>query len=380
MRTNGTIATLALAALLVLTGGCARGIEAIRVLQDIAAGTGPSVLKNDTPAPRRDAIAYRIDDRDYLADLYLPGGDEPAKAALVLVPGVAPAGRDDPRLVAFASTLARARFAVLVPDMPNLKAQRITRADISHIGDAVRYLADRPMPAGPRPLGIAAISYAVGPALMAALEARPPGRVNFVLGIGGYHDSRQVITFFTTGYFRERDDAPWRHATPNVFGKWVFVLSNAHRIEDSHDRALLRAMARRKLARRGAPIADLAGALGPEGKAVHALVVNQSPERVPALVALLPAKVRREIEALDPSRRDLRALETRLILVHGRDDSIVPYTESARLAAAVPKGKARLYLVDNLMHADIKAPGLWDAITLWRAVLDLLRERDGVAG
>jgi pimeloyl-ACP methyl ester carboxylesterase len=378
MRTNSTLAALGLAALLALTGGCAREIEAIRVLQDISAGAGPSSLKRHTDAPRREAIAYRAGGRDYLADLYRPGGGEKARAALVLVPGVAPAGRDDPRLVAFANTLARARFAVLVPDMPNLKAQRITAADIRHIGDAASYLAERKGPRGPRPLGIAAISYAVGPALMAALAAAP-GRVSFVVGIGGYHDSLQVITFFTTGNYRQRDETPWRHAEPNAFGKWVFVLGNAHRIEDAHDRALLRAMARRKLDDRGAPIGDLAGALGPEGASVHALVVNTSPERVPALVALLPAGVRREIEALDPSRRDLRSMGTRLILVHGRDDAIVPFTESQRLAAAARPGKARLYLVDNLMHADMAAPGIWDAFTLWRAVRSLLRERDGVA-
>lgn len=384
VRAEVTLRAVVLAGLFVavtLLGGCGwRGFEAIHVLNDIAAGAGPSRLKRTTPEPRRTAIGYRAGGRDYLADVYLPGGGEAALASLLLVPGIAPRGRDDPRLVAFAETLARARFRVLVPDMPNLRAQRITPADIRHIGDGIDYLAASPIASPPAPIGIAAVSYAVGPALLAALEAEPPGRVAFLLAIGGYYDSVDVITFFTTGYYRERADGKLLLGRPNAFGKWVFVIANAHRLEDAHDRALLRQMARRRLDDNAAPIDDLAGALGPEGRAVYALMVNTAPDRVKALVAQLPAGVRRDIEALDISRRDLGRLKTRLILVHGRDDAVIPYTESLHLAAAAPAGGASLTIVGDLMHADLGGIGLWDAFRLWRAVLRLLRERDGVAG
>ncbi|MCH8037952.1 MAG: hypothetical protein IIC53_12645 [Proteobacteria bacterium] len=70
-----------------------RTIESWRVLKDIAAGAGPSTLKEVTPAPTRQAIAYRVRDRAYAGDLYRPG--EAAKAALVLVPGAARAGARD---------------------------------------------------------------------------------------------------------------------------------------------------------------------------------------------------------------------------------------------------------------------------------------------
>jgi len=46
-------------------------------------------------------------------DLYLPAGK--ARAAMVLVPGAAVMGRDEPRLKALARTFARASIAVLVP-------------------------------------------------------------------------------------------------------------------------------------------------------------------------------------------------------------------------------------------------------------------------
>src|SRR5687767_6935065 len=110
-------APFTLLCLLALTG-CAlsRNYEAALALADVAAGTGPSRLKEITAEPRRSEVMFRQGQRDYSADLYLPVGEE-VKAAIVLVPGAVPEGKDDERLVAFAKTLARLRFAVLAPEL-----------------------------------------------------------------------------------------------------------------------------------------------------------------------------------------------------------------------------------------------------------------------
>jgi len=106
----------------------------MRVLADVAAGDQPSRLKARTPEPRRLALAG-AGPEGLLGDLYWPG--EPAAAAIVLVPGAVEQGKDDPRLVAFAMTIARARFAVLVPEIPNLRTQRLSPDDARPIAAAI---------------------------------------------------------------------------------------------------------------------------------------------------------------------------------------------------------------------------------------------------
>ena len=363
-------------------GGCApwRAIEAVEVLGDIAAGSKPSRLKRITPKPRRGPVAYVVAGRRRQGDLYRPG--ESAKAALVLVPGIARAGKDDPRLVALANTLARARFTVLVPDIENLRALRVSPADAVAIADAIHYLAGDTPQVGrggrgePATVGLIAISYAAGPALLAALRPDTRRRVRFVFIVGGYYDSEAVLTFFTTGYYRDEPGEKWRHRTANAYGKWVFVKSNAGRISDPGDGAVLERMAERKMGNLEADITDLVAALGAEGRAVYALLANSDPDRVPALIAALPEGVRADIAALDLKRQDLSKLSARLILVHGRDDAIIPYSESKALAAAAPVEKAALYVVDSLAHVDLGAAGLIDTLILWRAAYRLLSERE----
>ena len=365
------LAFLALASLVACAP--ARGLEAWRLLNDLSAGTGPSALKEATLTPRRAAISYRVEGRARTADLYLPA--EPAEAALVLVPGAAPEGKDDPRLVATAQSLARVRFLVLVPEIPNLRALKVRPEDAHAIADALRHLAMRDDVPGER-FGLVAISYAAGPAVLAALEPDVRARVRFLAAIGGYYDIEALVTFFTTGHYRAGPDGPWLSATPNPYGRWIFLRSNAERMESPRDRALLNAMAQRKLDDLTAPVDDLVARLGPEGHSVHALLTNTDPEAVPSLIAKLPSAIQDDLRALDLKTRDLSGLRAEAILIHGRDDAVISFTESQSLAAAIGPGRAKLVLVDNLAHVDLGPAGLTDSVRLWRAAYRILTLRD----
>ena len=118
--------------------------------------------------------------------------------------------------------------------------------------------------------------------------------------------------------------------------------------------------------------------LGPEGRAVHALLDNDDPEAVPELIAVLPAAIRAEIAALDLKRRDLSRLAADSVLIHGEDDPIIPETESQALARALPEGRVRLYLASNLMHADLTSGGTADGLALLPAAYRVLALRDEI--
>lgn len=349
-----------------------RAIEAVGALRDIAArgeraATDPSVVRRP--------VGYAVEGRARSGDLY---HGEDVRAGLVLVPGAAEAGKDDPRLVAFARSLARARFAVLVPDIASVRALRVGPEDIRDVADAIHYLSERT--AGPEPerVGVTGISYAAGPAILAAMRPETRERVAFVLAIGGYYDLDAAITFFTTGHYRAPGETEWRRRRPNAYGKWVFVRSNAERLDDPGDRMTVAAMAERKLDDLDAPIGDLVARLGPEGRSVHALVTNRDPGRVPDLIAALPEAVRADMAALDIERHGLARLEATLFLVHGRDDPIIPHTESVAMANAAGEEKARLFVVDSMGHTDPGAMGLLDGFKLWCAIYRIHARRDAM--
>jgi hypothetical protein len=100
----------------------------------------------------------------------------------------------------------------------------------------------------------------------------------------------------------------------------------------------------------------------------------------------LPPASRETIGALTLHDEKLEALSARLILVHGRNDHLIPYTETLALARAVEPGRAHVFILHRVLgHVDLDLSGLlsaqlWteelpDAAKLVRATSLLLRER-----
>ncbi len=225
------------------------------------------------------------------------------------------------------------------------------------------------------PLGVAAISYAVGPAVIAMLEDDLTMRVAFLVSIGGYHDITAAIRFITTGAFRPIGDSREFRREPNGYGRWAFLQANAGRLDRAADARLLQEIARRRFRDADADIASLSAALGPQGRAVLAVVDNRDPDAVAALIAALPQQVRREIDGLNLAFYDLAKLRGHLILVHGRGDPMVPYSESQSLAASASGARVSLFLVDDIGHVEFNAVTLENAWTMGRAIVALLGER-----
>ena len=259
-------------------------------------------------------------------DLWHPGGREHGPwPGLVLVHGLTPDGKRDARLAWTADRLARAGFAVAVPELPALRAQRLRPDDALIVRDTLD--APRRPPVGAAgPVAVIAVSVGLGPVALALDDPALAERVRVVLALGGYADARELIRYFTTGAYafgategrRGRGSGP-RRSVPRPEPR-----PSARRAGPRRRRgALLEGRPRRPDA-------------GPGARAVLALLQNRDPARVDALLDALPAETRALLETLSPARH-LGRTRARLLLVHGRDDPAIPFTESLRLAAAAPE-------------------------------------------
>jgi fermentation-respiration switch protein FrsA (DUF1100 family) len=346
--------------------------EAIRVLADIDAGPAPTELKAMTPPPSRHTLTVDTASSRWQADLYEPR--VPARASMLLVPGLSPSGKDDPRLVAFANTLGRAGFTVLVPQPPNHRTLRVSADNATLVSEAVDWFTSH---SPDLPLGIFAVLFAVGPSILALTRPATGNRVDFVVAAGGYYDINAAITFFTTGRYRDFSTGAMQWRAPDNRGKWAFVAGNLNRLAPPRDRTTLAAMAWRRANDPGADLADLAATLGPEGAIVFRLLNDPAPEHVPELLAALPETARRDLMMLDLSRLPLARLTSRFILIHGHDDPVVPASQSEALAAALPADRVELFLLDRFNHIDPQAAGWRDRLRLVSVVEAVLAQRIG---
>ena len=259
------------------------------------------------------------------ADRFVPTGLARGRP-LVLVHGLAPAGKDDPRVRGAAALLARAGFDVVVPTIPGLTRGRLRLDDVAPV---VAALAARDAPTA-----VVGVSVGSGPALLAAADPRVADRVRVVLSLGGYASARELVRYHLSGSYAF--GATRGRVTPDPRLVEPFLRANAELLD--------------------------AAALG--------LLRTRDPARIDALLDALPPATARLLDALSPVRAVAR-VRARLVLVHGRADPAVPYTESLRLAAARP-ARTRVVLVGLLDHVEgAGAAGLAELLTLWSVMYAL---------
>jgi len=96
-----------------------------------------------------------------------------------------------------------------------------------------------------------------------------------------------------------------------------------------------------------ADLSTLAGRLGPEGQSVYRLLTNADPDRTLELISDLPGETVATIDALTLADKELRGFPARLILVHGKSDALIPFTESIALARAAAPSRSRVIIVNH---------------------------------
>jgi hypothetical protein len=272
----------------------------------------------------------------------------------VLVHGLSPAGRHHPDLVRLARLLARHRCLVLVPQFESMVAFRLSGHEIEEVAAALGALAARGAGAG-----VVGFSFGAGPALLAAAEIPD---LRLTASFGGYADLTDVIAYVTTGVhtFGGR-----RYVQPQEeYNRWKLLALLVGFAEDEHDRRRLDGVARRKLADPGADTRALEAGLGPEGRAILALVQNRREDRVAPLLAALPAGARAAMTRLSPLAVVPR-LPGRLLIAHGVGDASIPFTESLRLAQA-SNGRADAAILETFEHT---APR-----PFWRSLAGRMRD------
>lgn len=284
-----------------------------------------------------------------VADLYRPP-DGKKRAAVLLTHGIIETGKDDPRLIHFARSLARCGFVVLVPEIKGMKAFRILLSDVDDIVDSFGHMASLKEVVDGEKMGILGFSYGAGPALIAAADPAIRDQVKFVVSFGGYYDPINVIRFITTGYYEYRDEKGFQQ--PEPYGKWVFFTNNVDYIESERDRELLRAIFEKEEKEKRGELLPLLAGLTPKGRYLYELLINEDPRQVDDLVKKTDPRFQGYLERLSLARI-VPSLRAYLIIGHGNTDPLIPYTESLRLADAVDsKDRVHVAILRLFDHVD----------------------------
>lgn len=314
--------------------------------------------------------------------------------AWVVLHGLTYHGKDHPSLVRFAHAVAASGAVVCIPDIPEWKTLRVAPGVTGpSIHAGVEALRARNDVAQDR-IGVIGFSFGATQALTAL--ARDPELAAEVRGIaawGGYADAHRLFHFGITGEY-ELDGVKYRE-DPDPYGRWVMGGNYVTAIPGFEDAApLAEALHQLAIAAGKAGVYAADKQMDPYKERCRATLpqpmqelfdlfaplttrTHPDPARATALAQDLADAAIRTDPLLDPSD-DLPAVRTPTFIAHGRDDRLVPFTESFGLARQLPPHVVRALSITSLFsHSGGTTPNL-GPLGLGREVLRFVRLLNGI--
>ena len=321
--------------------------------------------------PSRRPVVYASGDNLEDADLYVPPG-RGRHGAVLLFLGVNPAGKDDERVVNLANGLARAGLVVMIPWSDRMTQQRVAVEEVENLVAAFRHMQTLEE-VDPDRAGMGGFCVGASLAAVAAQDERIRDQVKFVNFFGGYYDARDLVkSVVAESRFYGDSSQAW---APDSLSVDVVTTHLVEAVPDPDERALL--SARFQDGSATAAIDDVA--LSSEARAVYALLSAPSLDEADDLLAELPERTLADLASISPSE-GIDHLSARTLIMHDRQDELVPSEESKRMADAM-RARGDVYYTEFsfFQHVDptrAASPPVFarEAFKLYLHLYNVLRE------
>ena len=327
-----------------------------------------------TGKPERQEVVYTQSNGEAMADIYRiidePGAQ--GRAAVLIFLGANAAGREDKDVINLGSALARAGFVVMIHWSPTMALRyNIDPGEIENLVWAFQYLAAQDY-VDPQRIGMGGFCVGASFTLVAAADPRIKDQVAFLNAIGPYYDARDLLLQTASrSRFGEDGREAW---DPDITTIKVLANELVETLEDPIEQKLLKKIF---LDQVQVTEQDLAG-ISTQAQVVRHILEGTSLEEAERLYETLPVEFRDGMEKISPSsyKDDLKA---RVMIMHDRNDPLVPSGESRRLVKALLEhGNVRYTELLTFDHVRPSGGRIWDiakeGVKLYRHMYGIMRE------
>lgn len=243
---------------------------------------------------------------------------------LVVVHGMSPKGKADPRILSLCSALRKVGFRVLAPEITSIKHLKIEAAQVNELAELFQTIAEDDTLTPSAKLGVLAPSFSGAMSLAAASLPGVCERIETVCAIGAFTQVDTVMAYLLQA----------QNADP--YGRFIalkkiipLIYRDDHLILGALDAAIQDNLNDRTLD-------DLSNDLNrylqniPEQDREEILRVFNDAGYRDSLFARSKSVLSDELSAIDVMR-NISGLKAKVFLLHGRDDTVIPCEQSERL-------------------------------------------------
>ena len=277
-----------------------------------------------------------------------------SSATIVLLHGATPAADYHPGMLMIARVLASGGYRVLVPQVPPLKRLRITEESSAWLLSFQNWMLEDEETSNDN-ISWVAMSFGGTLLLKTTLEQAfvecPP---RAILTYGSFCNLESTYDYLLSGLLHEPDGT--RYQTPHAWGKIVVFLNYLHRIDAGYDTRDIESVLRQYEYDDEVGAQKVMRNLSASDRAIcTAIIDSESTPELERLLDLIRGVARDDILNLSPEFWGDR-VTTKVYVMHGMTDSMVPYTEALALHRTLPA--SQLFVSDLAKHSEVKAGAL----------------------
>lgn len=298
-----------------------------------------------TPAPKIESVEFLSDSKIVVGQIFRPDDDK-THPAIITAMTIITSREDKPIMTNFAQSLARMGFVVLVANLKDLEEGKVKIQGKEVFISAFEYLSDLPYVEKEK---ISFVGFSIGSsvALKATEDPQIAKKVHSLVFFGGYFNLIDYLSsLLTKTAVYEDAEFTWepREFVANYFKEVIVSF-----VPEKEQELLLKVLKKEKEINQ-----KERAKLSAESQFVLKLFEAKTRPELALVWPQAPATILKQIEDLSPSV-GIENLQTRLFILHDRNDHNVCFVESRRLNESLPKRIKRNFLEVSLFE-HVKPP------------------------
>ena len=275
---------------------------------------------------------------------------------LILYPGASPFGEDHEEATSLAHIMSGIGFKVYMPRIPLLKQLIISRENIEWMIYFYQWVQSQESDLKNR-ITVVGMSFGGALLLKSCLDIRmQQPRPSSILLYSTFFDFDSSMNYLITGKYKKEDEEVFMK--PNDWGGIVIMHNYLSRVKTGFDTSKIRQNIGYRIQN------DLEQADGHlktlsefERSFTHSLMTaNYNPDVIDVFNLIRKTFIN-ELEELSP-RLWCDQFKQKVFIIHGSNDSMIPYTESIQLSESIPRNM--LYISHLYGHKSIERLGnIW---------------------
>ncbi len=249
--------------------------------------------------------------------------------SVIIFPGASPYAEEHPGMIMLANALRNVGFNVFLPRIPNLKNLLIVKENVQWFEHCyLELLKHQNINSSPMVVGL---SYGganlLKSSLSKSMQNNPP---KSILSYGTYFSIESALDFFVTGNITYNDKL--FHITPHEWGTIVIFYNFISTIETSHDKEKITKLLKYRIEDNDLEVDKTKKLLKDnDNKLIDKILNGKIDHDIKLLIEKMINQNSDLLEYLSPQKW-AKNISTKTFIIHGANDSMVPFTESVLLA------------------------------------------------